>query len=257
MSTVLGWLWNRLYDGVDFEHVEALNEIGDGAEIIYVPCHRSHMDYLLLSYVIYHKGFAAPHVAGGRESQSAGDRTIPAQGRRLLSAPHLQGRRPLRGGVRQVSGLHDGARPHAGIFHRGRTQPHRTPALAAHRHAVDDAARVSQGSEAPGGIHAGVLRLRAHRRRAHLHRRTVRPAEGKGERVRPDQGDPVGIAQQARPGARQSGPAHCARRAAVAAQSGLAAQRYCRRRVAGGMAAATPLRIWRRRSTSKSTRPRR
>jgi glycerol-3-phosphate O-acyltransferase len=42
-----------------------LNEIGDGAEIIYVPCHRSHMDYLLLSYVIYRKGFAVPHVAAG------------------------------------------------------------------------------------------------------------------------------------------------------------------------------------------------
>ncbi len=65
MSTMLGWLWNRLYDGVDFEHVEKLNEIGDGAEIIYAPCHRSHMDYLLLSYVIYHKGFAVPHVAAG------------------------------------------------------------------------------------------------------------------------------------------------------------------------------------------------
>jgi len=65
MSVVLGWLWNRLYDGVDFEHVENLNEAGDGAEIIYVPCHRSHMDYLLLSYVIYRKGFAVPHVAAG------------------------------------------------------------------------------------------------------------------------------------------------------------------------------------------------
>jgi glycerol-3-phosphate O-acyltransferase len=65
MSMVLGWLWNRLYDGVEFEHVEKLAEIGDGAEIIYVPCHRSHMDYLLLSYVIYRKGFAVPHVAGG------------------------------------------------------------------------------------------------------------------------------------------------------------------------------------------------
>ncbi|MEP6886006.1 MAG: glycerol-3-phosphate 1-O-acyltransferase PlsB [Gammaproteobacteria bacterium] len=65
MSVVLGWLWNRLFDGVDFEHVEKLNEIGDGAEIIYVPCHRSHMDYLLLSYVIYRKGFAVPHVAAG------------------------------------------------------------------------------------------------------------------------------------------------------------------------------------------------
>jgi len=65
MSAILGWLWNRLFDGVDFEHVEKLNEIGDGAEIIYVPCHRSHMDYLLLSYVIYRKGFAVPHVAAG------------------------------------------------------------------------------------------------------------------------------------------------------------------------------------------------
>ncbi len=65
MSVMLGWLWNRLYEGVDFEHVEKLNEFGDGAEIIYVPCHRSHMDYLLLSYVIYRKGFAVPHVAAG------------------------------------------------------------------------------------------------------------------------------------------------------------------------------------------------
>jgi glycerol-3-phosphate O-acyltransferase len=65
MSVMLGWLWNRLYEGVDFEHVDQLNEIGDGAEIIYVPCHRSHMDYLLLSYVIYRKGFVVPHVAAG------------------------------------------------------------------------------------------------------------------------------------------------------------------------------------------------
>ena len=65
MSVALGWLWNRLYDGVDFEHVDKMNEIGDGAELIYVPCHRSHMDYLLLSYVIYRKGFAVPHVAAG------------------------------------------------------------------------------------------------------------------------------------------------------------------------------------------------
>jgi glycerol-3-phosphate O-acyltransferase len=65
MASVLSRLWTRLYDGVDFEHVENLHDIGDGAEIIYVPCHRSHMDYLLLSYVIYRKGFPVPHVAAG------------------------------------------------------------------------------------------------------------------------------------------------------------------------------------------------
>ena len=65
MSMGLGWLWNRLFDGVDFEHVEKLHDIDDGAEIVYVPCHRSHMDYLLLSYAIYRKGYAVPHVAAG------------------------------------------------------------------------------------------------------------------------------------------------------------------------------------------------
>jgi glycerol-3-phosphate O-acyltransferase len=65
MAAMLGWLWNRVFDGVKFAHVDQLNDLGDGAEIIYVPCHRSHMDYLLLSYVIYRKGFAVPHVAAG------------------------------------------------------------------------------------------------------------------------------------------------------------------------------------------------
>jgi glycerol-3-phosphate O-acyltransferase len=65
MASILRRLWTRLYDGVEIEHVDKLQEVGDGAEIIYVPCHRSHMDYLLLSYVIYHKGFAVPHVAAG------------------------------------------------------------------------------------------------------------------------------------------------------------------------------------------------
>jgi glycerol-3-phosphate O-acyltransferase len=65
MSVLLARLWNRLYDGVVVENVDRLQEIDSAAEIIYVPCHRSHMDYLLLSYVIYHKGFAIPHVAAG------------------------------------------------------------------------------------------------------------------------------------------------------------------------------------------------
>ncbi|HUX74037.1 MAG TPA: glycerol-3-phosphate 1-O-acyltransferase PlsB [Steroidobacteraceae bacterium] len=65
MSLALGRLWTRLYDGVAFQHAEKLRAIGNDAEIIYVPCHRSHMDYLLLSYVIYRKGFAVPHIAAG------------------------------------------------------------------------------------------------------------------------------------------------------------------------------------------------
>ncbi|HEX3395483.1 MAG TPA: glycerol-3-phosphate 1-O-acyltransferase PlsB [Steroidobacteraceae bacterium] len=65
MAMALSRFWNSLYDGVELEHIENLSAVADGVEIIYVPCHRSHMDYLLLSYIIYRKGFAVPHVAAG------------------------------------------------------------------------------------------------------------------------------------------------------------------------------------------------
>jgi glycerol-3-phosphate O-acyltransferase len=65
MSRALSRLWNRLYDGVESHHLDNLHAVADGKEIIYVPCHRSHMDYLLLSYVVYHQGFAVPHIAAG------------------------------------------------------------------------------------------------------------------------------------------------------------------------------------------------
>jgi glycerol-3-phosphate O-acyltransferase len=65
MEHALGWLWNRLYDGVVFGHGETLAAVAEGNELIYVPCHRSHMDYLLLGYVIYVHGYAVPHTAAG------------------------------------------------------------------------------------------------------------------------------------------------------------------------------------------------
>ncbi len=65
MERLLGWLWNRLYDGVDVGGIERLKAVAEGNEIIYVPCHRSHIDYLLLSYVVYRNGLVPPHIAAG------------------------------------------------------------------------------------------------------------------------------------------------------------------------------------------------
>ncbi|TXD96904.1 glycerol-3-phosphate 1-O-acyltransferase PlsB [Psychrobacter frigidicola] len=61
----LTWLWTQLYDGVDVHHFERVRELAMDHEIIYVPCHRSHVDYLLLSYVIYKRGLSIPYVAAG------------------------------------------------------------------------------------------------------------------------------------------------------------------------------------------------
>ncbi|MFP1868829.1 glycerol-3-phosphate 1-O-acyltransferase PlsB [Lonsdalea quercina] len=63
---VLGWTWNRLYQGINVHNAERVRQLAqDGHEIVYVPCHRSHMDYLLLSYVLYHQGLVPPHIAAG------------------------------------------------------------------------------------------------------------------------------------------------------------------------------------------------
>ncbi|MCH7829075.1 MAG: glycerol-3-phosphate 1-O-acyltransferase PlsB [Proteobacteria bacterium] len=61
----LKWLWNRIYDGIELHHMERLHDVARGKEIVYVPCHRSHIDYLLLGYVTYEAGLHLPHVAAG------------------------------------------------------------------------------------------------------------------------------------------------------------------------------------------------
>jgi glycerol-3-phosphate O-acyltransferase len=61
----LTWLWTRLYAGVEVRNVEAVTRIAPGQGIVYLPCHRSHIDYLLLSYVVYQRGLTPPHIAAG------------------------------------------------------------------------------------------------------------------------------------------------------------------------------------------------
>jgi glycerol-3-phosphate O-acyltransferase len=65
LELVLSWFWNKIYDGVKVNHIEQVQEIARGHEVIYVPCHRSHIDYLLLSYLLFTHGLTPPHIAAG------------------------------------------------------------------------------------------------------------------------------------------------------------------------------------------------
>ncbi len=65
LSFALTAFWNKLYDGVTVHHLDGLKQVAPGHEIIYVPCHRSHIDYLLLSYLLYVNGIVPPHIAAG------------------------------------------------------------------------------------------------------------------------------------------------------------------------------------------------
>ncbi len=65
LELVLSWFWNKIYDGIRVNHIEGVQEVAQGHEVIYVPCHRSHIDYLLLSYLLFRNGLTPPHIAAG------------------------------------------------------------------------------------------------------------------------------------------------------------------------------------------------
>jgi glycerol-3-phosphate O-acyltransferase len=65
IERVLRWLWHRIYDGIELNHIDRLRQVAKSHEVVYVPCHRSHFDYLLLSYIVYEQGLQLPHIAAG------------------------------------------------------------------------------------------------------------------------------------------------------------------------------------------------
>jgi glycerol-3-phosphate O-acyltransferase len=65
LEILLTKLWNKIYNGVILNGIEPVRELAKDNEIVYVPCHRSHIDYLLLSYSLYKHGLNVPHIAAG------------------------------------------------------------------------------------------------------------------------------------------------------------------------------------------------
>ena len=66
MQIGLSSFWNKFYSGIKVHHAEQLRNLALTHELVYVPCHRSHVDYLLLSYVIHYQGLSIPHIAAGK-----------------------------------------------------------------------------------------------------------------------------------------------------------------------------------------------
>jgi glycerol-3-phosphate O-acyltransferase len=65
LSFLLKPVWNRLFDGIVVNHVETIKQAAPGHAVVYTPSHRSHMDYLLLSYLLYQRGLVPPHIGAG------------------------------------------------------------------------------------------------------------------------------------------------------------------------------------------------
>ena len=61
----LSWFWNKRYDGIHIQNLDKIKSIADDNSLVYLPCHRSHIDYLALSYILLEKGLMLPHIAAG------------------------------------------------------------------------------------------------------------------------------------------------------------------------------------------------
>ena len=113
-------VWNRIYRGVLVHHLEGLKEAAPGHEIIYVPSHRSHMDYLLVSYLLYTKGIVPPHIVAGINLNLPviGSLLLPRR-RRVLHPPLDPRQRAVFGGIERIRRAAGVRRLFHRMLHRG------------------------------------------------------------------------------------------------------------------------------------------
>ncbi len=64
---ILAWVFGRLYTSVEVDEdgFARVQRAAAGAPIVLCPSHKSHVDYLVLPWVLYERGMTPPHVAAG------------------------------------------------------------------------------------------------------------------------------------------------------------------------------------------------
>ncbi|WP_186645772.1 1-acyl-sn-glycerol-3-phosphate acyltransferase [Fluviispira vulneris] len=65
LEKVFDFIWTKIFEGVRVRNFEHIERVAKDGQILWMPSHRSHFDYLLLSYVLFKKGFVIPHIAAG------------------------------------------------------------------------------------------------------------------------------------------------------------------------------------------------
>ncbi|MEK7704602.1 MAG: 1-acyl-sn-glycerol-3-phosphate acyltransferase, partial [Myxococcota bacterium] len=67
LDRLFRWVFKRIYDGIIVDEVglASVVEAARRGPLIFCPSHRSHIDYLVLSYVLWQHGIAPPHIAAG------------------------------------------------------------------------------------------------------------------------------------------------------------------------------------------------
>lgn len=67
LRIVLEYVFRKIYDGIHYDPDELKNirEAAQKGPLVLTPCHKSHMDYLIISYLFYMNNLFPPHIAAG------------------------------------------------------------------------------------------------------------------------------------------------------------------------------------------------
>lgn len=68
VAACIGWIINTMFDGYTI-NTDGLNKVKNMSlkgPLILIPCHKSHIDYLILSYLLYNNNMPCPHIAAGK-----------------------------------------------------------------------------------------------------------------------------------------------------------------------------------------------
>lgn len=64
---LLTWVFETIFEGLDVDHaaLEKIRPLVGQKPVVFVPNHRSHMDYLILSYVLHDRQIPVPYICAG------------------------------------------------------------------------------------------------------------------------------------------------------------------------------------------------
>jgi|GEM_PF-5398630 len=65
LAPLMNRAWRTLCESIEVRGMERLLSIPKNHQMVFVPCHRSHLDYLLLNWTLYQNGLPLPYVAAG------------------------------------------------------------------------------------------------------------------------------------------------------------------------------------------------
>ncbi len=67
-SMIVRWMINAMFEGytVNADGLARVKSMARRGPLVLVPCHKSHIDYLILSFVLYHNNMPCPHIAAGK-----------------------------------------------------------------------------------------------------------------------------------------------------------------------------------------------